>query len=141
MFSYNNQVHIAHSCTFHEAFFGRKARIPSEFAKRELPLTVVEVVHNLFQRLSYTQTEVTENQLGAKEKYKTLYDRFVNAQTVQLRDPVLLLKEPRNDRVQRHYLESFYVIEIHDGVNVRIQMDRATKVVHTNELKHFTNRL
>lgn len=96
MFSYNTQIHAAHGFTPHEAFYGREARIPSEFVKRKVPLTYIDFVNNPAKKLSYTQSQAAETLNKSKEKYKQYYDRLLYVKNFEVGDKVYLQKEPRS---------------------------------------------
>uniref|UniRef100_A0ABD2VUQ5 Integrase catalytic domain-containing protein n=1 Tax=Trichogramma kaykai TaxID=54128 RepID=A0ABD2VUQ5_9HYME len=57
LFSYNSSVHSGHGFTPHELVFGRKARIPSEFADKTIAKTFNEYLDETLNRLNTTQAQ------------------------------------------------------------------------------------
>lgn len=75
LFSYNTSKHESTGFTPHELIFGKKARIPSEFANEEIPLTYNMFLKTLSDKLVETQTSARQRLQLAKEKVKKILRR------------------------------------------------------------------
>lgn len=136
MFSYNTSVHESTGYTPYELIFGKKARIPSEFAEEEIPATYNDYFDDLFSRISGTQANAAANLERAKNISKTYYDRRQNPRNFHLNDMVLLLKEPRVSKFDPQWEGPYKIIETLSDHNVKIALKgQKTKIVHTNKLK------
>ena len=76
MFSYNTSTSSSTGFTPFELVYGRKALIPSEFAKEQVPFTFIKVFDDLFQKITTTQALAAQNLESAKERCKYYYDRY-----------------------------------------------------------------
>ncbi|CAB0043507.1 unnamed protein product [Trichogramma brassicae] len=81
IFSYNSSVHTAHGFTPHELVYGRKARIPSEFATKSIERTYDEYLDDIIAKLNATQMQARENLIAAKERSKYYYDQKAHDRT------------------------------------------------------------
>ena len=136
LFSFNTSVHESTGMTPHEIVFGRKVRFPSEFAEEKIPLTYVQFVDNLLNRMIETESLVVARLEAAKTRCKKYYDRKLNEQKFEPDQYVYLLVEARN-KLEDHYEGPYKIIEVIKDVNLKIQISsRETRVVHVNRVKH-----
>lgn len=91
LFSFNTTVHESTEKIPDDIFFGRKVRFPPAFAGEEVPMTIVQYVDNLFNRIVEIESLVSARLKAAKIRCKKYYDWKVNTQKFELDQYVYLL--------------------------------------------------
>ena len=112
LFFYKDSKHERTSFTLHELIFGKPARILSEFAKEQLPLTYDVHLKTLKEKLGETQEKARERLHAAKERSKKYYDQKVNTQIYQVGDPVFLQKNGKTSKLDQEYSRPYRIIQI-----------------------------
>lgn len=136
MFSYNTSVHESTGFTPHELIFGKKARIPSEFADVQPPRTFSQYFDDLFSTITTVQASAAQTLKKAKAKCKKLYDRNVNPHKFRIDDHVYLLHEPRTSKFDPQWNGPYKITRLFDDLNAEIAINQSRmKIVHTNKLK------
>ena len=141
--NYNTCVSESTKHTPYEVVFGRIARLPSSDPLREADLlpTYKDYVTNLVARLNGIRSMVYENLVSSKFKSKKYYDRRINSQNFKVGDYVFLLKGPKPNKFGNHYSGPHKILEVINSINVRISMQKTSKVVHSNRLRiSYINR-
>ena len=142
LFSYNTSKHEGTGFTPHELIFGKQARIPSEFAKCQLPLTYNLYLKTLTEKLAKTQEEARERLHAAKERSKKYYDRKLNGQTYAVGDPVYLQNNTKSSKLDREYSGPYKIVQIFNDNNVELDLGRQkTRIVHMNRLRPQTLKI
>ena len=142
LFSYNTSRHDGTGFTPHELIFAKKARMPSEFMKHELPLTYDLFLNTLTQKVTKTQAEARERLCAAKERAKRYYDAKLNCQTYCVGDPVYLQKSNKITKLDAEYSGPFKIVNIFDNNNVELELGQGkTKIVHMNKLRPQTIKI
>ena len=96
---------------------------------------------NLVARLNGIRSIVYENLVSSKFKSTKYYDKRINSQTFKVGDYVFLLKGPNLNKFVNHYSGPHKILEIINSTNVRISMQKTSKVVHCNRLRiSYINR-
>ena len=134
-FSYNTSVHEGTGYTPHELIFGRVARVPSGHNPEEESETYHSYLTNLFENICDIQEVARANLIRAKERSKNYYDKRVNPTIFNTNDNVFLLNESKTDKFGKEYHGPYRIIEILDHENVRIQINKSTRIVHVNRLR------
>ena len=133
IFYFNTFVHESTGLTPHEIVFGKKARIPSEFAKEKILITYNALVDEMLKRLEETESLVADRLISAKERCKYYYDRKLNQKTFEIGEYVYLLKENRQGKLDEHYDGPFKIIQILSNLNVELRItEKKTQIVHVN---------
>ncbi|KAL7286500.1 hypothetical protein TKK_0019237 [Trichogramma kaykai] len=136
LFSYNSSVHSGHGFTPHELVFGRKARIPSEFADKTIAKTFNEYLDGTLNRLNITQEQARENLIAAKERSKYYYDLKSHDREFKEGDYVYLLKSVKTSKLDDHYTGSYIINKLIGERNAELQLyAHKTKIVHLDKLK------
>ena len=86
-------------------------------------------------RLNGIRTLVYDNLVDAKNRSKKYYDRAINPRNFKLGDYVYLLKGPKPNKFGDHYTGPHKILEIIDNTNIRISINKTSKVVHANRLR------
>lgn len=142
MFSYNITRHEATGFTPHELIFGKKARLPSEFAKQKIPLSYNLFIKTLAEKITETQATCKEKLEIAKERSKQYYDQKLNSQNYNEGDLVYLQRNDKTSKLESNYKGPFKINKVFDDGNVEIEMKRGkTKIVHTNLLRPQTLKI
>ena len=142
IFSYNTSKHEGTGFAPHELIFGKTARIPSEFAKRELPLTYNLYLKTLAKKLIKTKEEARERLIAAKERSKKYYDQKLNVQNYQIGNPVYLEKNKKYSKLENDYSGPYKIIQIFNDHNVELDLQKGkTKIVHMNRLRPQTLKI
>ena len=142
LFSYNTSKHEGTGFTPHELIFGKTARIPSEFAKTQLPLTYNLYLKTLAEKLVKTQEEARERLHAAKERSKKYYDKKLNAQTYAIGDPVYLQNNTKSSKLDCEYSGPYKIIQIFNDNNVELDLGKQrTRIVHMNRLRPQTLKI
>ena len=135
IFSYNTSTHESTGFTPHELIFGKKANIPSEFSKQQIPLTYNLFLKTLYDKIVETQSQAKTRLESAKEKAKKYYDQKLNTQQYSLNDMVYLLNQ-KSSKLDKEYLGPYKVVSILNDFNVEIDLGKGkTKIVHMNRLR------
>ena len=137
MFSFNTSVHESTGITPHEAVFGRKVRFPSEFADENVPLTYIEMVDELLNRITEIESTCAARLEAAKQRCKKYYDLKLNDKNFQVGEHVMILIENRNNKLDDYYEGPYKINKILNGVNLEVQISPTEiKVVHMNRVRH-----
>ncbi|XP_051170097.1 uncharacterized protein LOC127287306 [Leptopilina boulardi] len=136
MFSYNTSKHEGTGFAPHQLIFGKNARVPSQFAKRNLSLTYDLFLKTLSEKIVETQSTAREKLHAAKEKSKHYYDLKLNSQNYEVNDSVYLQRNNKTSKLDTDYAGPYKIIKVLEDNNVEIQISQnKTKVVHTNLLR------
>ena len=137
MLNYNTCISESTKHTPYEVIFGRLARLPSSDPLRELDLlpNYNGYLIDLVTRLNGIRTLVYDNLVDAKNRSKKYYDRAINPRNFKLGDYVYLLKGPKPNKFGDHYTGPHKILEIIDNTNIRISINKTSKVVHANRLR------
>ena len=137
MLNYNTCVSESTKHTPYEVVFGKLARLPSSDPLRETDLlpTYKGYLIDLVTRLSGIRTLVYDNLIDSKFRSKKYYDRRINPKNFKVGDYVFLLKGPKPKKFGNHYTGPHKILEIISKTNVRISMQKSSKVVHANRLR------
>lgn len=143
LFSYNTSKHESTGFTPHELIFGKKARIPSEFANEEIPLTYNMFLKTLSDKLVETQTSARQRLQLAKERSKKYYDEKLNIQKYQVGEMVYLRNHnPRSKLDPQEKLGPYKITQVFNDLNVELEIDWGKyKIVHMNELRPQCHRV
>lgn len=137
IFSFNTAVHESTGVTPHEMVFGKKVRFPSEFADEKVPMTYIQLVDELLNKIVETESLATARLEAAKRRCKKYYDRKINEKQFEPDQYVYVLVDLRSDKFDDHYVGPFKITRVIDDLNVEIQItQKQTKVVHVNRIKH-----
>lgn len=91
---------------------------------------------NLINKLTDTQKLAAARLEVVKQKYKALYDRKLKIVNFKEGDDVMLLKEPRKNKLDDHYRGPYKVVKVCNDRNVLIDLGYGkTKIAHANTLK------
>lgn len=136
IFSYNTSIHEATGFMPHELVFGRKAVIPSEFARQEIPRTFIKYLDDLFLKITTTQATAAENLEKAKQKSKLNYDKNANPRKFNPGDHVYLVKEPKTSKFDSAWVGPYEVARVFNDFTAEIIIGiNKVKIVHVNKLK------
>ena len=142
LFSYNTSEHEGTGFTPHELIFGKRARIPSEFANGKIPLTYNLFLKTLNDKLIETQSKANERLQQAKEKSKKYYDQKLNSQNYEIGESVYLLNNAKNSKLDVQYQGPFKIVNIFNDHNVELNLGNGkTKIVHMNCLRPQTIKI
>ena len=136
MFSFNTAVHESTGFTPHRIVFGRDARKPSEFAEERAPNTFIQLVDDILNRLTETESLVVTRLEAAKRRCKKYYDAKLNEKNFEVGQYVYL-QIPKENKLDDQYEGPYQIIKINNGLNVELKINsKETKVVHVNRIKH-----
>ena len=130
-------MHESTGITPHEVVFGRKVRFPSEFTDEQVPMTYIQLVDELLNRIVETESLAFVRLEAAKRRCKKYYDRKINEQKFEENQYVYVLVNIRDDKFDDHYAGPFKIIRVIDDLNVELQItSKQTSIVHVNRIKH-----
>ena len=136
MFSFNTAVHEYTGFTPHRIVFGRDARKPSEFAEEKMHNTFNQLVDDILNRLTETESLVVAMSEAAKRRCKNYYDAKLNEKNFEVGQYVYL-QIPRKNKLDDQYKGPYQIIKINNYLNVELKIHpKETKVVHMNRIKH-----
>ncbi|CAB0031472.1 unnamed protein product [Trichogramma brassicae] len=128
LFSYNSSVHSGHGFTPHELVFGRKARIPSEFADKTIAKTFNEYLDETLSKLNTTQAQARENLIAAtKERSKYYYDLKSHDREFKEGDYVYLLKNVKASKLDDHYVGPYIINKLIGERNAELQLQSSAR--------------
>ena len=137
MLNYNTCVSESTKHTPYEVVFGRLGRLPSSEPLREADMlpTYNDYMVDLVTRLNGIRTLVYDNLIEDKNRSKKYYDRTIHPRNFKLGDYVYVLKGPKPNKFGDHYTGPHKILEIIDSNNIRIAINKTSKVVHANRLR------
>ena len=143
IFSYNTSFKESTGFTPHELVFGTPDRIPSEFAKEQIPRTYQDYLDDLLTRLTTTQATAAENLDRSKERAKKYYDRDCNIKDFKIDDSVYIYNEPKPPKFEERWEGPFTVTDVFEESNdVELALEKnKSKIAHMNRLKLANIRL
>ena len=84
---------------------------------------------------------VYDNLVSSIFKLKKYYDKRINSQNFKVGDYVFLLEGSKPNKFGNHYSGPRKILEVLNSTNVRISMQKYSKVVHSNRLRiSYINR-
>lgn len=132
-FSYNTGFIESHGYSPHQLVFGTKARLPNEFFSEIRGRTYSDYLDELILRLNETQKHARERLIAAKEKSKRLYDLKLKDCSFNVDDVVLLLKEPKEGKLDDQYTGPYTIKTVLGDANIELDLGKGkTKIVHPN---------
>lgn len=123
--------------TSFEIVFGRLPRLASSEPLREgdfVP-TYNSYALNLVTHLSGIEKLAQDNLVASKHKSNKYSDRKINKRNFKVRKYVFLLSGPKPKKLGDHQTGAHKVLEVINITNVRIQINKSSKIVHAQRLR------
>lgn len=122
----------------HELVFGYKLELPSNLKKKPDPVyNYDDYLTELKFKLQTAHSLAREELLKSKEVNKRIYDKKSKTIKYVVGDKVLITNEDRLTKLHNPFIGPFEVTELISDVNIRINKNNKSKIVHTNRTKKF----
>ena len=133
-FCHNTTVHLSTGLTPYETVFGKEAQLPN-VRPSENDMTYGKYVADLMTRLSNLQNYACEHLLQSKFRNKYYYDRKLNPNELKIGDYVFMDCSPIRGKMDDCYKGPYKVLDLINDHNVKIQLNKGTKIVHRDKLR------
>lgn len=134
--AYNNTPHVSTGYAPMELLFGFTSDIPSSLKNKPTPLYNYDAYYHELRYKLQTSFNIAKEKLGnAKSRSKQYYDRSANPRTFYKGQRVFMKNANRSGKFSPHWMGPYLITEVHNTLNVTIQIGRKLKKVHVNRLK------
>ena len=143
-FAIRDSVHAATGFTPFQLLFGRDVRGPLSLLKHQLTEnttgsgTVVDFVESLKAKLHYAWEQAAQNDVQAKQKSKSYFDKKAKSRLFTVGEQVLVLSPSANDKFQAQWMGPYTVEKKVTDVTYQVSTpDKRKKshLYHINSLK------
>lgn len=137
-FVINSSINRSTNYQPHLLVFGYKLELPSNLKRRPEPLYnyddfLTELKFKLQSAHYLAREEILKNKMINKEAY----DKKAKTKTYEVGDKILLTNENRETKLHNPFTGPYKITEIISDVNVKIDKNNKSKIVHINRTKKF----